>query len=524
MLAALQRYHVLVLVLVDVGARPCPGPRLPRILRAVGSASRSRRTRVFLRRRAPRNWRRQCELFWLWRSRSWPSPPPPRRRPPPPRSCAPTGEAGRRGGRLVFALRSEPKTLNPVTAVDVASREVIGRLHRRPHPHRPPDPAHGPGAREVVDASPPTAGTTRWSCGAACASRTATPSTPTTSSSASSATSTSGTRRPSATCSSSGASRSSCASSTPYRVAFELEQPYAAAERLFDSMAMLPRHLLEKAQRGGPARRGLGTGHAARPRWRGWAPFRLKSYVPGERMVLERNPHYWKVDAPGSALPYLDELVFLLVPSEDAQVIRFKAGETDLITRLSAAELRRPRGRGGAGATVSQDLGAGLEYTFLFFNLNDLGAGKLPEVARKQAWFQQTRVPTGGLRRPGPRRAWCASSTRAGRPPLATHVTPGNKLWVNTALAAPAALARACPRAARRAPASRGRTAGCATPRARPWSSPSSPTPPTRTRVQMATIVQDDLRELGIAGAGGAPREPGPARPRASRPTTTTRR
>ena len=37
-------------------------------------------------------------------------------------------EVGRRGGRLVYALRSEPKTLNPVTAIDVTSREVIGRL------------------------------------------------------------------------------------------------------------------------------------------------------------------------------------------------------------------------------------------------------------------------------------------------------------------------------------------------------------------------------------------------------------
>ena len=37
-------------------------------------------------------------------------------------------EVGRPGGRIVFALRSEPKTLNPVTAVDIASRDVVGRL------------------------------------------------------------------------------------------------------------------------------------------------------------------------------------------------------------------------------------------------------------------------------------------------------------------------------------------------------------------------------------------------------------
>ncbi len=36
------------------------------------------------------------------------------------------GEIGRPGGRLVVALRGEPKTLNPLIAVDTRSREVIG--------------------------------------------------------------------------------------------------------------------------------------------------------------------------------------------------------------------------------------------------------------------------------------------------------------------------------------------------------------------------------------------------------------
>src|SRR5467141_4377119 len=35
------------------------------------------------------------------------------------------GEIGQRGGRLVVSLRAEPKTLNPLTAVDAPSREVI---------------------------------------------------------------------------------------------------------------------------------------------------------------------------------------------------------------------------------------------------------------------------------------------------------------------------------------------------------------------------------------------------------------
>src|SRR5260370_9230871 len=38
------------------------------------------------------------------------------------------GEIGKRGGRLVASLRSDPKTLNPITAVDLPSKELIALL------------------------------------------------------------------------------------------------------------------------------------------------------------------------------------------------------------------------------------------------------------------------------------------------------------------------------------------------------------------------------------------------------------
>src|ERR1700730_10961452 len=38
------------------------------------------------------------------------------------------GVSGHYGGHLTIGQRSEPKTLNPVTATDAVSREVIGRL------------------------------------------------------------------------------------------------------------------------------------------------------------------------------------------------------------------------------------------------------------------------------------------------------------------------------------------------------------------------------------------------------------
>jgi ABC-type transport system substrate-binding protein len=41
-------------------------------------------------------------------------------------------------------------------------------------------------------------------------------------------------------------------------------------------------------------------------------------------------------NASGNRLPYLDEIAFLIVPTEDAAVIRFQAGDIDVISRIGA--------------------------------------------------------------------------------------------------------------------------------------------------------------------------------------------
>ena len=150
-------------------------------------------------------------------------------------------------------------------------------------------------------------------------------------------------------------------------VQVDVAEPYAAAERLFDEIAMLPRHLLERPYKEG---RLSGTwGLRAPPEaFAGLGPFRFKEHLPGERVVLERNPFYWKADRAGHQLPYLDRIVFTFVPSEDAQAVRFQSGEADITTRLSAANfavLLRDQGKRNYELI---DRGPGLDYTFLFFN------------------------------------------------------------------------------------------------------------------------------------------------------------
>jgi ABC-type transport system substrate-binding protein len=151
---------------------------------------------------------------------------------------------------------------------------------------------------------------------------------------------------------------------------------------------MLPRHVLETPYKEGRLAQAWALGTPAQG-FAGLGPFRFKDHQPGQQITLERNPFYWKTDRAGQHLPYLDRLVFLFVPSEDAQAVRFQSGEANVTTRLSATNfdvLLRDQGNRNYELI---DRGPGLDYTFLFFNQNNLAEKGLAAIARKQTWFRQ---------------------------------------------------------------------------------------------------------------------------------------
>ncbi|MGB6876190.1 MAG: ABC transporter substrate-binding protein [Candidatus Acidiferrales bacterium] len=281
-----------------------------------------------------------------------------------------------------------------------------------------------------------------------------------------------------------------------YTVRFHLAQPYAAAERIFDGLAILPKHLLDSAYTSGTFAQSWSVSMPPN-QFAGLGPFRLKEYVPGQRIVLERNPYYWKADREGRRLPYVDDLAFLFVPSEDAQVIRFQAGDTDMLSRFSAQNFAVLQREQAAKGYELEDLGPGLEYNFLFFNLNNLAGKNLPQIAQKQAWFQDVRF----------RQAVSAAIDRDGivrlvyngrATPLWSQVTPGNKMWVDASLAhPPQSLDRA-----RELLKSAGFSWNSAGSLIDPYSQPVEFSILTSSsnaeRMKMATLIQDDLAQLGM--------------------------
>src|SRR5439155_26127276 len=111
-------------------------------------------------------------------------------------------------------------------------------------------------------------------------------------------------------------------------------------------------------------------------------------YQPGVKVVLERNPHYWKKDKTAQTLPYLDTLTFLIVPDRNAQALRFLSGELDLLDYQSVepenfTALRRASSQ---GQFILKDLGPGLALDFLWFNLNPGRTGSAnPYLNRRSA-------------------------------------------------------------------------------------------------------------------------------------------
>ncbi len=69
----------------------------------------------------------------------------------------------------------------------------------------------------------------------------------------------------------------------------------------------------------------------------GSGPYMVAEYVPGQRIVMTRNPNYWESDEAGTQLPYLDEVVFSVVPDNDTALQRFLAGEIDIYGSGSSA-------------------------------------------------------------------------------------------------------------------------------------------------------------------------------------------
>jgi peptide/nickel transport system substrate-binding protein len=112
----------------------------------------------------------------------------------------------------------------------------------------------------------------------------------------------------------------------------------------------------------------------------GMGPFVIENFIEGVRTVMRKNPHYWVFDEAGNRLPYIDRINYEVVGSQDVMLLKFEAGELDMMGPR-AADWPRVVEQAEDKGWVYGVGGPGLGSDFITFNLGH------PDPA-KRSWFR----------------------------------------------------------------------------------------------------------------------------------------
>src|SRR5262249_54956394 len=80
----------------------------------------------------------------------------------------------------------------------------------------------------------------------------------------------------------------------------------------------------------------------------GAGPFRFVEWEPGTRVVLERNPDYWRQGVDGKTLPYLDRLIYRLIIDDSVRLLEVTSGNAHVLDNV--------QGKDVAGVKVDHNL------------------------------------------------------------------------------------------------------------------------------------------------------------------------
>jgi peptide/nickel transport system substrate-binding protein len=196
------------------------------------------------------------------------------------------------------------------------------------------------------------------------------------------------------------------------RVEVTFSQPVAGMTRFFDQVPIVSARALPLASR--PAQMPVA------------GPYRIAEYKPGSHVLLVRNPYYWKKDAAGRAMPYLERIRISIQQNRDLEMLRFLRGEVDFVAPLDAESFTRLASSQPAEAV---DAGPGLDSEFMWFN--QVPGAPLP--AYKKEWFRSTEFRRA-ISQAINRQDLCRVVYHKRAVPAAGPVSPANRFWYNSRL------------------------------------------------------------------------------------------
>jgi len=116
-------------------------------------------------------------------------------------------------------------------------------------------------------------------------------------------------------------------------------------------------------------------------------PYQIESYATNQRVIFRRNPYYWRKDAQGNQLPYIERIVWEIVEAADTRLIQFRSGGLDMLAvgPASFSLLKREEKKGDFTIYNS---GPDSGTLFVTFNLNKgQRNGKSLVEPVKSRWF-----------------------------------------------------------------------------------------------------------------------------------------
>lgn len=155
----------------------------------------------------------------------------------------------------------------------------------------------------------------------------------------------------------------------PFTVDVVFPSPFGPGLRLLDNLPILPRHKLAAAlhDKSFGAAWGLSTPPG---QMTGLGPFVLSEYLPGQRLVFARNQRYFRTDANGKTLPYLDRVVLRIIPDQQTELLQLQGGAIDVpLTEVPLASYAVLKQDADAGRIQLFDVGAAYDPESLWFNL-----------------------------------------------------------------------------------------------------------------------------------------------------------
>jgi peptide/nickel transport system substrate-binding protein len=195
---------------------------------------------------------------------------------------------------------------------------------------------------------------------------------------------------------------------------------------------ILPKHILEKSVADGTFNSAYGI-NSDPSQIVGSGPFVIKEYKPAQYTLLARNPYFFEVDSNGQRLPYLDNIIYSIVPDWNAMSLRMLHGDSDADDFVKPDEYDTFKAAEADGKIKLLEPGIGLECAFFMFNENtnsDPKTGKPYVDPKKLKWFRNTKFRQACAYAID-RDAIIKTIYSGHSEPEYGFVTSGNKKWFN---------------------------------------------------------------------------------------------